>query len=395
MKFVSEGCTGCRACEQRCPVSCITMREDENGFLRAVIEDSRCVDCRLCHRLCPVEQAETDDPKSVKSFWAVKRLPGQNPVFPCSSAGIFAALAQEVIRSGGVVFGAKLEKVFGRMACAQREEELPPLCGSKYVQCDTADSFAQVKAFLQQSRRVLYAGTPCQIYGLKAYLGKDDPNLLTCDFICHGVPSPRLFEAYIRWLESKRHGAIESYRFRLQENSRPFLLQYSCRDKKGRSVVIKRNGSCDPYYHAFLQHESLRDCCYNCRFSGFKRASDLTVADFWGAERLLPAFADGSRISWLMIHSDTGAREWAAVRDGFAAEPIDTACALAEKKLELRQDSMQRQRVFYQQICQHGFAKYARAYRHSLPFYKEKLRACLPSKAVKLLKTIKRSLKRT
>lgn len=389
MRSVFDNCTGCRTCEQKCPKHCISMQPDPDGFLQAVIQERSCIHCNLCRKICPGLNAPPSIKDIHKEFFAVKKASYNPPNrFPSSSAGIFPVLAGKILQDGGAVFGARFDSALNLHTCrADNLEDLIPLCGSKYVQSDTGDSFAQVKDLLQQSHPVLYSGTPCQIAGLKAYLGGDAANLLTCDFICHGVPSPLLFRQYLDWLEKKYRIKVISYLFRLQDGTQSYWFQVTGEDNRENPVTVKQNGCLDPYYSAFLQRNSLRTSCYRCRFSGMDRVSDLTLADFWSIEKYLPEFADGSRISWLMINTSKGLQAWNMVKNLFETKPLTDSYALAEKKLELRNEPTQQQKFFYEKIRKDGFSSYAEEFRHSKVYVKEKLKEKLP---VQLLKTVKK-----
>lgn len=188
-------CCGCSACVQRCPKQCISLREDAEGFLYPEVDTSLCVDCGLCEQVCPELHPDAER-QPLQTFAAVN--PDAEVRRTSSSGGVFTALAEQVIDAGGVVFGAAFDEHWEvRHRCATTREELAAFRGSKYVQSVIGDTFLQAERFLKSGRRVLFSGTPCQIAGLRRFLRRDYDHLLCVDFVCHGVPSPGVFRAYL------------------------------------------------------------------------------------------------------------------------------------------------------------------------------------------------------
>ena len=190
-----SSCCGCEACVQCCPKQCLTMHEDCEGFLYPQVDESSCIDCGLCEKVCPViHQNASQEPLS--SYIAIN--PNEEIRLKSSSGGIFTLLAEKIIAEGGVVFGARFDENWDVVhAWTDTIEGLAPLCGSKYVQSRIGNTYNEAKDFLKQGRKVLFSGTPCQIAGLKKFLRKEYANLLTVDFICHGVPSPGVWRRYL------------------------------------------------------------------------------------------------------------------------------------------------------------------------------------------------------
>lgn len=191
-----QDCCGCNSCVQCCPKSCITMCEDEEGFLYPEVDENVCVDCGLCEKVCPVlHQAEDRKPLAV---YAAKNK-NEEIRRQSSSGGVFTALAEEVIKDGGVVFGARFDEHWEvKHDYTETVEGLSIFRGSKYVQSRIEDCYQKVEQFLRAGRKVLFSGTPCQVAGLKLFLRKEYNYLLTVDFICHGVPSPGVWREYLK-----------------------------------------------------------------------------------------------------------------------------------------------------------------------------------------------------
>ena len=190
-------CCGCRACEQICPIEIIHMEEDTEGFIYPQVGD-KCIECKLCEKVCPL----LNDNKKLSEEFVPKvyaaHIKDEEILVNSSSGGIFTALAEAVLRQQGMVFGAAYnEEMNVEHICINKIDDLHKLRGSKYVQSNTLATYGQVKQILGKERYVLYVGTPCQIAGLKRYLGKVYERLITVDLVCHGTPSPKIFREYI------------------------------------------------------------------------------------------------------------------------------------------------------------------------------------------------------
>lgn len=295
-------CTGCRACEQICPRRCISMRPDPDGFYYPHIDTGQCVKCGLCEQYCPIHFfiGKNEKKPSVYAAW----LKDSEKLASSSSGGAFTALAEYVLSRGGCVFGCVFDK---NMRAVQMKTEseagLARMRGSKYVQSDTGDTFLQAKRELEKGVLVLYVGTPCQIAGLKAFLHRDAPNLITVDLICHGVPSPGLFGKYVRWQEQKTHSQILSYRFR-DKSENGWSLSGEITGRRKNRIVRKRIvPPLDPYYWLFLKGDVYRESCYTCAYANSRREGDFTIGDFWGIERIRPELPAHGGISLLMVNS--------------------------------------------------------------------------------------------
>jgi coenzyme F420-reducing hydrogenase beta subunit len=227
--------------------------------------------------------------------------------FQSASGGAFSALADQILGSGGVVFGAAFdEEMCVKHIAVQREEDLGRLRGSKYVQSDIARSYVEVRDFLRQDRSVLFSGTPCQIAGLTAFIGKENTNLFTCDLLCYGVPSPRLFAKYIDWLGKLFSARVVSMNFRdkrksWEEPSTVAVLE------DGRECLL--TGYSDSFRYGFAKGLTLRPVCYRCPYTSFSRVGDVTLGDFWGLGEVAP-FRHSKRngISLILVNSEKGRR---------------------------------------------------------------------------------------
>lgn len=297
-------CCGCTACAAICPQSCISIQEDSEGFLYPHIDQEICVHCGMCETVCPI-YAYKSPQDSTPSAYAAVNLDNETRD-KSSSGGIFSLLAMYVLDKQGIVFGAALDddlQVKHMAICSP--DELYKFQGSKYVQSDLRGIYKQVKTYLQQEKYVLFSGTPCQIEGLRLFLQRDYPNLFLVDIICHGVPSPLVWREYLKYIRKAYQKQIKNIHFRDKKDGwLKFctLIQFTDDTIK----YIERNKDC--FMKAFLTNISLRPSCSTCLFKTKARNSDITLADFWGIEQVLPAMHDDRGTSLLVIHSEKGQR---------------------------------------------------------------------------------------
>ena len=316
-----KNCCGCEACVQRCPKSCITMREDNEGFLYPEVDKNICIDCGLCEKVCPViNQAEERKPLAV---YAAKHKDEQIRM-ASSSGGAFTAIAESVIDEGGVVFGAKFNQDWDVVhSYTETKEGLGAFRGSKYVQSRIGESYKEAEGFLKAGRKVLFSGTPCQIAGLKRFLRKEYDNLLTVDFICHGVPSPGVWREYLKEETARqcgeknsvlqrpiheRNALIEGISFRdkrLGWKKYSFALALSTTNGSGakNTVLLSEPLNKNIFLRGFLADLYLRPSCHACPSKSFKSRSDITIGDFWGVQKIMPQIDDDKGVSIIIVNS--------------------------------------------------------------------------------------------
>lgn len=320
-------CCGCSACVQRCPKQCISMKEDEQGFLYPAIDTATCIDCSLCEKVCPMlNPAVTKEPLQV----IAAKNKNEEQRLRSSSGGIFILLAEHIIEQGGVVFGARFNQKWEVEHCyAETIEELEPLMRSKYVQSDIGNTYKEVERFLKEGRQVMFVGTSCQIAGLKRFLRKEYENLLAVDFICHGVPSPGIWRKYLEEIKSSRSEAAgKNSVLSLSLKSVPVITGINFREKqlggyswkkfgfvvrakspsKGDKNTVVSSGIFNEniFMRGFLSNLYLRPSCYNCTAKHGASNSDLTIADFWGIQNYHSEFDDDKGVSVVFEHTDTG-----------------------------------------------------------------------------------------
>ena len=190
-----KDCSGCMACMNICPKNAIMMKEDKNGFKYPKIDEKLCIDCGLCSKACPVINKLKENLYNIKVYACKNK--DENIRKKSSSGGLFTLFAKYILDQEGVVFGAKYDENLRVIHdYIEKDDNINEFRGSKYVQSDINSTYAKAKKFLSNGRKVLFTGTPCQIEGLITYLGKNYSNLYTQDFICHGVPSPKVWKKY-------------------------------------------------------------------------------------------------------------------------------------------------------------------------------------------------------
>lgn len=300
-----QNCCGCEACTQRCPKSCIRMQKDTEGFLYPTIDTTSCIDCGLCEKVCPVlNQNKAKEPLAV---YAAKNK-NETIRTESSSGGIFTLLATEIIQENGAVFGAKFNEKWEVVHdYTYSEEGLAQFRGSKYVQSKIGQSYQQVLHLLNEDKKVLFSGTPCQIAGLKLFLQKDYENLVTVDFICHGVPSPEVWKVYLEDILHNCQNSPDNINFRDKRLGwKKYSFSISFRHTKTEKHIFTQNIYENLYLQGFLANLYLRPSCHRCPSKSFKSNSDITIADFWGIDRILPNWDDDRGVSMVMLNSPRG-----------------------------------------------------------------------------------------
>lgn len=301
-------CCGCTACEQVCSKGAIKMKRDKKGFLRPVTNPVLCNNCGLCELTCPIIKHENDAPREPRHTYAVKNKDEQVRM-SSSSGGVFSVLAKETIDRGGVVYGAVFNSQW-RVVHARVDDagSLEKLRGSKYVQSDLRGIYSQVRRDLLQGLPVLFSGTPCQVAALHSYLRKPYSTLTTVDFVCHGVPNPRIWEEYLAEAVSnsgnKNCGVsgIESISFRNKSHGwKKFSFSMSV---GGENACTECTFAWEHTYMKLFLHDFIcRPSCHHCRFRNGKSGADYTLGDYWAGERFYPEFFDNKGVSLLLAYS--------------------------------------------------------------------------------------------
>lgn len=314
-----SACCGCAACVQRCPKQCISLKEDKEGFLYPIVDKNTCIDCGLCEKVCPI--ITPNEPREPLKVYAAKHKDDEIRM-KSSSGGIFTLLAEQIIDEGGVVFGARFDEYWEVMHdYTETKEGLAVFRGSKYVQSRIGNTFQQAENFLKQGRKVMFTGTPCQIAGLKRFLRKEYENLLAIDFVCHGVPSPKVWRMYLDETLARqgigkntvlshamlRRKFIRSIDFRSKSTgwkkySFALMLTKASADGEENSVFLSTVFEENLFMQAFLNDYILRSSCYQCYHKSGRSGADITIGDFWGICNAIPEFDDDMGTSLLILY---------------------------------------------------------------------------------------------
>lgn len=319
-------CCGCEACAQACPQNCIKMTEDLEGFCYPIVDESRCVWCGLCETVCPIQIGDRliEVEANVEAYAAyAKELDVREK---SSSGGIFTLIARTVIKEGGIVIGAAFDSKFAvHHIGVENLEELQLLRGSKYLQSRIDKAYAQAKRSLDDGRYVLFSGTACQISGLKGYLRRNYKNLLTVDVLCHGVPSPKLWQMYIREQEKCYGGELQQPIFRHKIYG---WKTYAISLLFSNNTVYMKKYEEDIYMKMFLSNICLRPSCHDCRFKSLKHPSDITLGDCWGIENVMPEMDDDKGTSVVLIHTQRGENMWNLIKKNCVFKSADVETLL-------------------------------------------------------------------
>ncbi len=299
-------CCGCNACGDVCAQRAISFKTDNEGFWYPEVDSQKCTDCHLCEKVCPIinvkELKKNDLQQSICYAAEHKNL---EVVFDSTSGGMFSALADIMYKSGGYVGGAVFNEDFSvKQYISNDKEDLPRLRSSKYLQSHFDDFYKQVRVLLKAGEKVLVCGSPCQMAAMRAFLRKDYENLIIVDYICRGINSPKVWRKYLDSFEERYGSRVVYCKAKSKEYGWRNLTQkvvlangkayYETKDQSNFTKgYLRTNAYCRP-------------SCYNCKFKGYPRISDITLADFWSIEKIAPSFEKNLGTSLVMINSKKG-----------------------------------------------------------------------------------------
>lgn len=322
-------CTGCGACSEICPQRCICMEMTDEGFPNPVRKAERCTECHLCDLICPLNSSAEIE-QEVRAYAA--NIIQEKTRKESSSGGIFSALAKTVLGKGGMVVGA----AFGdgwrvKHICIEKASELYKLRGAKYAQSDMTGIYKKIKTQLSQGRLVLFSGLPCQAAGLKAFLRQENSNLIIVDCVCHGVPSPQVWETYLQYRAQKDAGGVFPEYINLRDKTTGWSrYRYSVTFRYPGGMVYHAPAGDDLYMKLFVGDYINRESCGDCQFKGAHRATDLTLGDFWGIWDILPEMDDDKGTSLVLVHSEKGRKLLEEVSGSIRMQPVTLEQATAQ-----------------------------------------------------------------
>ena len=320
---VGSRCCGCTACKDVCPQGCIAMLPNEEGFLYPSVDRSKCVGCDLCEKVCPVLSRKSKEDafyKNVRETYAAVSK-DRKTLSESSSGGVFTSLAKNTLREGGHVFGAAFSDDFRTVqhVVIDRIENLNDLRGSKYLQSELGNSFSQCKEYLSKGDKVLFTGIPCQIAGLKRFLGREDENLTCVEVICHGTPSVKVWKKYLDHVEAKQGKTKEA-------SFRDKTVGWNNFGMKISSVTgqeLKEIHQGNTYMAVFLRNFALRESCYECPAKGENTCADITLGDFWGIQNAYPEYYDDQGVSVVVVHTEKGKKALEEVAEDLVLHETD------------------------------------------------------------------------
>lgn len=309
-------CSGCSACYNICPVDAIKMVSDKEGFLYPVADADKCVNCGICDKICPCINNLAERNTLQKVYAAVSK--DDKTRLKSSSGGVFYLLSEYVIRQGGVIYGASFDEEFHVVHdSAENIKDIYRLMGSKYVQSNIGETYKNVLRDLKDDRMVMFTGTSCQVAGLKAFLKTDYKKLITVDLICKSIPSPKIWDEYIKYFYKNKK--IKKINFK--DKSRGWDKFSVNIDTEGKNYNIK--GRNDFYMQGFFKSLYNRPACMDCKFRYPQRVSDITLADCWGIDKMAPELNDNLGASTVMINSDKGSVLLFNIEESLRIKEID------------------------------------------------------------------------
>lgn len=312
-KIIGDHCTGCSACVNRCPKQAISLVSNSEGFWYPSVSQKKCVHCNLCVSTCPILKPKQNLNFSEPVVYAAWNK-DENIRIQSTSGGIFSALAKVFIRDGGCVIGARYCDDFTVAHCIiEQEEDIPLLRQSKYAQSDLDDIFREIQRKLKSGEKVLFCGTPCQSAGLQSFLNKGYSNLYTCDFICRGVISPKVYRKFLSDMSRKNGSALKTVQFKNKDYG------WNCFSTKlgfQNKTIYQEDRDHDFYMRGYLKHNLyLRPSCHNCKFKTFPRVSDLSLGDFWGIGNYQKELDSDKGTSVILINSQKGKELFSGMED--------------------------------------------------------------------------------
>lgn len=382
-----ELCYGCRACEQICPHNAICIIQNEEKFIYPHIDTKKCVDCGLCEKICPTQDKNKDKilyqtPNICYAAWN-KDL---NSRLIATSGGIFSLIAKIFINKGGVVYGSAMNKdLIAQHIRITDASMLHLLSGSKYMQSNTNNTYSQVKEDLKLGKKVLYSGTPCQIAGLRSFLIKNYDNLYTIDLVCHGTPSPSIFNEHLKYLETQNKKKIIAYSFRYKKRTGwgPYI-SYKFETGERSTKMLGEDFYAQCFYSSFINRKS----CYICEYSQSKRVGDITLSDFWGSEKHIKELRKVRKYGYNMVMCNTlkGESLLSDINQNINKIPCNIDIAInGDIRLKQATQEPDIRKEIYADYIKYGYLYIVNKYSRKIPF----INKIIPSWIKNIIKDIK------
>lgn len=309
-------CTGCTACAAACSKGAISIVSDSEGFLYPEVDETLCINCGLCKKTCPVSNYTIEDNTPIKVYAAINK--DERILNDSSSGGAFPACANYFYQNGGGVVAAAFdERLQLKHIVSFDKRHLSRFQGSKYVQSSIQNVYNDVMVAIKQKKPILFVGTPCQVAGINAVIGNNE-YLYTIDLVCHGVPSPLLFNKYLQQIRCDDKNQYVDFWFRSKINSAYFQHSYKRINKRIQKIPFKKHSFICAYLKGWLHRES----CYRCPFASIPRQGDCTISDFWGIIGRKVSFdrTFDNGISMIMVNTLKGQSLFEQIKDQFYYE---------------------------------------------------------------------------
>lgn len=340
-----DNCCGCSSCENKCPKGAINMLPNVEGFLHPVVDTTKCIECGLCESACPglaPVSRESNEP-----FAVIVKHKDDVVRYQSTSGGSFTAIAEEIIKRGGIVYGAIMTPEFMvHHTSAETIEELAKFRNSKYVQSKIGNCYKEAKKYLIEGRWVCFSGTPCQINGLYKFLGKDYDNLIAVDVVCKSVPSPMIFQKYIEF-KTEREGKISDVVFRDKKRGFQYctMAHYATYENRLMAKSLYRRGSeSDEWLRLFLSGKISRRSCMTCKYQSMIRPGDFTLGDIW--ETGNPNFDDNKGCTLVHVWTTKGKVFLDSIRDNVYTMQYPIKLSRGTERKHTLQVSSEREQLF-------------------------------------------------
>lgn len=343
-----NSCSGCSACLSICPQDAIFMTENLHGSTIPKINMKKCIACNACRNVCPNNRFLGSWKRSDYAYavWSEDK----DDIAYSSSGGAAAVFSRYIVRNGGVVFGAASIDGTVKHIRSDSESELGKLRGSKYVQSQIGDTYRLVKREVLGGKSVLFIGTPCQIAGLRNFLGKEYENLLMMDLICHGTPPEKYLQEHIHSVVGKKKWNYVAFR-----GEKDFYLTVLDDNR----ILYQQKADEDMYFRAFLDGLIFRENCYQCQYACPDRVSDITIGDFWGLDRTKLIHPYMGKVSLVLLNSEKGEKLFNSCMEAFVWEKRDICEALNPQQGNLLHPSDRHsdRNIFLDSYPQLGFTR--------------------------------------
>lgn len=359
IKIEKKECCGCSACMSICPKNAISMKYDEEGFAYPYIDKEKCIECNLCDKICSFKNYVNREKKENIEVYAVKHR-DINVRMRSSSGGVYTAISEYILKNNGELVGAIFSNdMIVKHDFIENTTDIKKINGSKYVQSKMDGTYEKIKSSLQSGKKVLFSGTPCQVASLNRYLENiNTENLLTIDLVCHGVPSPKLWKDYVKYVENKYKARMINFDFRHKEEKQQETKPCAYLDN-GR--IIKDNIDSIIYSSICFNGCAMRPSCHNCKYTNFNREGDITIGDFWGIEKSKPEFQDGKGISLVILNTNKGKEVFNKIDNSIIKE-VSSVKDCIQHNLRFPTEPSKKREKFWRDYHKKGFKYIAKKY---------------------------------